>query len=319
MDFSWKILNCEGKSIIMKKLNGHIAAPFTPLFQDGTLNVEPIKEYADLLYRNHLDGVFLCGSSGEGALLSKEERMRIAERWIAVSEGRLKVIVHTGGTNSIDQQVIAAHAQEIGAYAISAMAPMFLGPKRIEELGKFCKTVSAAAPELPFYYYHIPGLNGINLPVMELLKFADKEIPNFTGVKYTHDNMYEFDQCFRYKNKKYDLLHGLDETYLSGLAYGCQSGVGGTYNHCFSLYRNMKKAFESGNLEEARAWQHKSHLFVNVLIKYRGNIIGGKRMMKFIGIDCGPNRQPLQTISEAEEKAMKTELEAIGFFDYCNK
>jgi N-acetylneuraminate lyase len=281
--------------------------------------LEPIGAYADFVHRNHLDGVFVCGSSGEGGLLSKEERMQVAEKWIEAAAGRLKVIVHTGGTNISDQQTLAAHAQDIGAYAISAMAPMFLGPKRIEELGAFCKTVSTAAPELPFYYYHIPDLNGINLPVMEVLKFADTEIPNFAGVKYTHDNMYEFDQCFRYENKKYDMLHGLDETYLSGLAYGCKSGVGGTYNHCYGIYKNMKIAFEKGDLDKARELQHQSHLFVNVLIKYRGNIVGGKRMMKFLGIDCGPNKQPLQTISDQEEKQMKTDLEEIGFFKYCNK
>lgn len=303
----------------MKKINGHIVAPFTPLNSNGSINLDPIGAYADFIHRNHLDGVFICGSSGEGGLLTKQERMLVAEKWMEVAGDRLKVIVHTGGTNIIDQQSIAAHSQEIGVYAIAAMAPMFLGPKRNEELGAFCKTVSNAAPELPFYYYHIPGLNGINLSVMDLLKFADEEIPNFAGVKYTHDNMYDFYQCMRYGNYKYDMLHGLDETYLSGLAYGCKSGVGGTYNHCYGLYENMKKAFEVGDLRKARELQHQSHLFVNVLIKYRGNIVGGKRMMKFLGIDCGPNRIPLQTISNEEEKVMKKELEDIGFFEYCNK
>jgi len=303
----------------MQKINGHIVAPFTPFHSNGSLNLSLIKKYADFVYRNHLDGVFICGSSGEGALLTSEERMQLAERWMEASGDRLKVIIHTGGTNIIDQQSIAAHAQKIGAYAISAMAPMFLGPKRIEELGAFCKTVSAAAPELPFYYYHIPGLNDIKLPVLDLLKYADDEIPNFAGVKYTYDNMYEFDQCFRYGNNKYDMLHGLDETYLSGMAFGCKSGVGGTYNHCFGLYKNMREAFNSGDLEKARSLQHQSHLFINILLKYRGNIVGGKRIMKFLGLDCGPNRLPLQTISEEEEKALKAELDDIGFFNYCNK
>jgi N-acetylneuraminate lyase len=303
----------------MNKINGHIVAPFTPLNSDASLKLGMIKPYAEFIVRNHLDGVFLCGSSGEGALLSRDERIKIAEEWVEAVGARLKIIIHTGGTNLVDQQYLAAHAQDIGVYAISAMAPMFLGPKRIEELGAFCQSVSKAAPELPFYYYHIPGLNGIDLPVLDLLKYADEEIPNFAGVKYTHDNMYEFDQCFRFRNYKYDLLHGLDETYLSGLSYGCSSGVGGTFNHCFGLYRGMRKAFENGNLDGARELQHQSHLFINILLKYRGNIIGGKRMMKFLGIDCGPNRLPLQTITDTEEKSMKKELEEIGFFDYCNR
>ena len=303
----------------MDKINGHIVAPFTPLNPDTTLNSDMIRPYAEFVIRNQLDGVFICGSSGEGALLTREERIRIAEEWMEVAGSRLKIIVHVGGTNLTDQQYLAAHSREIGAYAISAMAPMFLGPKRIEELGAFCKSVSLAAPELPFYYYHIPGLNSIDLPVLELLEYAFEKIPNFAGVKYTHDNMYEFDQCFRYRNYKYDLLHGLDETYLSGLSFGCNSAVGGTFNHCFGLYSGMRKAFDSGDLIRARELQHQSHLFINILLKYRGNIVGGKRMMKFLGIDCGPNRLPIQTITNEEEQYMKKELEDIGFFEYCNK
>ena len=82
--------------------------------------------------------------------------------------------------------------------------------------------------------------------------------------------------------------------------------------------KEWKEALEAGDLEKARALQHQSHIFINILLKYRGNIVGGKRMMKFLGIDCGPNRLTLQTITEEEEKAMRTELEDIGFFDFCN-
>ena len=113
----------------MKKINGYIVAPFTPLNSDGSVNPSLIESYAEFLIRNHLDGVFLCGSSGEGALLNQKERMKIAERWMEVVGTRLKIIIHTGGTNLVDQQYLSAHAQDIGVYAISAMAPMFLGPK----------------------------------------------------------------------------------------------------------------------------------------------------------------------------------------------
>ena len=85
------------------------------------------------------------------------------------------------------------------------------------------------------------------------------------------------------------------------------------------VYREMKEAFEKKDMERCRELQHQSHRFIEILGKYRGNLMGGKRMMKFLGLDCGPNRLPLQNISDAEEAAMKKELEAIGFFSYCNQ
>jgi len=302
----------------MKKIAGYIAAPFTPMKGNGDLNLDLVPEYADFLHRNGLDGAFVCGSTGEGALLSREERMALAEKWIAAAGERLKIIIHTGGCNLKDQQELASHAESAGAWAVAAMAPAFLPPKRKEELVAYCQTIASAAPGLPFYYYHIPGLNGVNLPVTELLNAVGDQIPNFAGVKYTHSNIYEFEECRYIAGGRFEMLWGLDEMFLDGLVYGNTSGVGGTYNHCFSLYRDMSKAYEKKDMERCRELQHLSHLFVNILIKYRGNLMGGKRMMKFMGMDCGPNRLPLQNISKEEEETMRSELDAIGFFNYCN-
>ncbi|MBT6763918.1 MAG: N-acetylneuraminate lyase, partial [Prolixibacteraceae bacterium] len=198
----------------MKKINGYVAAPFTPMKENGDINLDFIPEYADFLIRNGLDGAFICGSSGEGALLTREERMAVAEAWVDAAGDNLKVIVHTGGTNLTDQKTLAQHTQKIGAFGVAAMAPAFLPPRRNEEFVAYCKEIASAAPELSFYYYHIPPLNGFNMSVVELLKAVDKEIPNFVGVKYTHDNLYEFDQCKYVANGKFEMLHGLDETYL---------------------------------------------------------------------------------------------------------
>lgn len=303
----------------MKKINGYIVAPFTPMLDNGDVNLNLISEYSNFVKRNGLDGVFICGSTGEGALLTREERMAVAEKWIEVSNGKLKVIVHTGGTNVSDQKKLAAHAQQIGVWGIATMAPAFLPPKRNQEFVAYCKAVASSAPNLPFYYYHIPPLNNFNLSVLDFLKAVEKEIPNLAGVKFTDLNMYEFDQCRYIANGKYEMLWGLDEMFLDGLAFGNTAGVGGTYNHCFSLYKDMKKAFSENDMAKCQSLQHKSHEFCSILGKYRGNIMGGKRIMKFLGIDCGPNRIPLQTVSESEEIEIKKELDEIGFFEYCNK
>ena len=303
----------------MKHLNGYIADPFTPMHTNGDVNLDLIPDYAAFLERNALDGIFVCGSTGEGALLTREERMLLAEKWKYASGDKMKIVVHTGGTNLKDQQTLAAHAEKIGAWAVAAMAPAFLSPKRNEELLALCKTVAAAAPSLPFYYYHIPPLNGVNLSVLDLLESANKEIPNFAGVKFTSPGMFEFEQCRHVAGGKFEMLWGLDEMFLDGLAYGNHSGVGGTYNHCFSIYKHMSEAYALKEMETCRELQHKSHQFCDILGRYRGNIMGGKRIMKFLGLDCGSNRLPLQSISDQEERMIRKELDEIGFFDYCNQ
>ncbi len=303
----------------MEKIIGLIDAPFTPFHANGDVSLEPIRAYAAMLAKNGLKGVFINGSSGEGYMLTVEERMQLAERWMEVAPEGFKVIVHVGSCCLRDSVCLAAHAQQIGAWGIGSMAPPFPHIGRIEELVEYCETIAAAAPELPFYYYHIPAFNGAYLPMLDLLKAVDGRIPNFAGIKYTFESLYEYNQCRLYKNNKYDMLHGQDETILPSLAQGgAKGGIGGTTNYNGRCLVSIIDYWNKGDLESARKAQNYAQEVINVICHFRGNIVGGKRIMKLLGFDLGPNRVPFRNMTDEEEQQMKRELEAIDFFSHCN-
>ena len=304
----------------MEKIKGLINAPFTPFYENGEVNFEPIEAYANMLVKNGLKGVFINGSSGEGYMLTYDERIALAEKWVSVAPEGFKVIVHVGSTVVKDSNKLARHAQEIGAFGIGAMASPFPKVGRIEELVKYCEEIASGAPQLPFYFYHIPALSGVFLPMLPLLKAVDGRIPNFAGIKYTYESIYEYNQCMLYKGGKFDMLHGQDETILPVLAMGgAQGGIGGTTNYNGRELVGILDAWEKGDLETAREKQNFSQDVINVIVNYRGNIVGGKRIMKLIGLDLGKNRTPFRNMSDDEEASMKKELEAINFFSRCNK
>ena len=168
-----------------EKIHGLIDAPFTPFYENGEVNYEPIPAYAALLARNGLKGVFINGSSGEGYMLTEEERMKLAEAWVKAVPADFKVIVHVGSTCVKSSRRLAEHAQAIDAWGVGAMAPPFPKVGRIEELVKYCEEIACGAPELPFYFYHIPAFNGAFLSMLDFLKAVDGRIPNFAGIKYT--------------------------------------------------------------------------------------------------------------------------------------
>ena len=297
----------------MEKIQGLIDAPFTPFYPDGEVNYEPIAAYAEMLKKNGLKGVFINGSSGEGYMLTDDERKRLAETWIQHADKDFKVIVHVGSCCVKSSRELARHAAEIGAWGIGAMAPPFPKIGRIEELVKYIEEIAAGAPTLPFYYYHIPAFNGAFLPMVKLLEAVDGRVPNFAGIKYTFESIYEYNQCRLYKDGKFDMLHGQDETILPSLAMGgARGGIGGRE------LTAIIDCWNKGELEAAREHQNFSQEVINVICRYRGNIVGGKRIMKLIGLDLGKNRTPFQNLTDEEEQAMKRELEAIGFFDRCN-
>ena len=277
----------------MEKIIGLIDAPFTPFYENGEVNYEPIEAYCQLLVKNGLQGVAPQG---------------------------FKVIVHVGSTCVKSSKRLAEHAQKIGAWGIGAMAPPFPKVSRIEELVKYCEEIACGAPELPFYFYHIPAFNGAFLSMVAFLEAVDGRIPNFAGIKYTFESMYEYNQCRLYKNGKFDMLHGQDETILPCLAMGgAQGGIGGTTNYNGKELVGIIEAWKAGDLELARERQNFAQEVINVICHYRGNIVGGKRIMKLIGLDLGKNRTPFQNMTDEEEAAMKKELEAINFFERCNK
>lgn len=304
----------------MEKIIGLINAPFTPFLENGEVNYNLIPEYTNLLVRNDLKGVFINGSSGEGYLLTEEERMLLAEAWVNAAPKDFKVIVHVGSTVVKSSQRLAEHAQQIGAWGIGAMAPPFPKISRIEELVTYCEEIAAKAPHLPFYYYHIPAFNGAFLSMYECLKAVDGRIPNFAGIKYTFESLYEYNRCRRYADGKFDMLHGQDETILPSLAMGgAIGGIGGTTNYNGRCLAAIQDAWEKGDLEKARELQNFAQDVIGVICRYRGNIVGGKRIMKLIGYNMGLNRTPFQNMTEEEERQMKAELEAINFFERCNK
>ena len=200
------------------------------------------------------------------------------------------------------------------------MAPPFPKIGRIEELVKYIEEIATSAPTLPFYYYHIPAFNGAFLPMIKLLEEVDGRIPNFAGIKYTFESLYEYNQCRLYKNGKYDMLHGQDETILPCLAMGgAQGGIGGTTNYNGKELVGIIEAWKNGNIDLAREHQNFAQEVINIICHFRGNIVGGKRIMKLIGLDLGKNRTPFQNMTDEEEIKMKAELEAINFFERCNK
>ena len=304
----------------MEKIKGLIDAPFTPFYANGDVNYEPIPQYAAMLAKNGLKGVFINGSSGEGYMLTTEERMRLAEAWVAAVPEGFKVIVHVGSCCLRDSVRLAEHASKLGVWGIGSMAPPFPKIGRIEELVKYCETIAAAAPNLPFYYYHIPAFNGAFLPMTELLEAVDGRIPNFAGIKYTFESLYEYNRCRRYAGGKFDMLHGQDETILPCLAMGgAQGGIGGTTNYNGRCLTGILDAWAAGDLERARELQNYAQDVIDVICHFRGNIVGGKRIMKLIGLDLGPNRTPFQNLTDEEEARLRAELEAIDFFNHCNK
>ena len=302
-----------------QRLKGLIAATFTPMDAEGNINLKVIDSYTELMIRSGITGVFVCGTSGESASLITEERKRITSAWIKSAKGRLKVIVQVGSNSQLEAIELAGHAYESGADGIAAVAPSFFKPATAKDLVDFFAPIAAGAKELPFYYYHIPSMTSVFLPVPEILSEGKKIIPNLAGVKFTHNNQMEMLQCIQMDNGAFEVLNGFDELLLAGLALGVEAAVGSAFNYFSEVYLGIIEAFSKGHISKARELQMKSIEVVSIIAKYGGAVRTGKAIMNLLGIECGNCRLPIAPFSEEEYKLLNEDLNKAGFFDFKNQ
>ena len=298
------------------KTKGLIAAPFTPMLADYSINLDIIEDYANRLHLDGVVGAFICGTTGEAMSLSVDERLQIAERWMLKAPKELRVVVHVGHTALIECQRLAAHAQSIGADSFACMAPFFFKPNSAENLVQWCEQVAAAAPELPFYYYHIPSMTGVSIPVFDFLKIAADRIPNLVGVKFTYEDLEDFKRCLDFDDGRFDLLFGRDELLLRALAVGARGAVGSTYNFATPIYQKVFEAFAEGDQQSSENSQALAIKMIDTLIAGGPSPIATfKWFMKRVGVDCGPARLPLQNPTAEQIDKLENKLKAIGIYD----
>ena len=305
--------------MLIKHLQGLIAAPFTPMNQDGSLNVNLIPAYYEMLKANNVNGAFICGSTGEGVSMTNKEKKQVMEAWAACSknDADFTVMPLLGGTSIADCKELALHAKAIGMDAVSFTAPFYFKPADVTMLAKSCIEIASAVPDMPFYYYHIPVLTGVNFLMIDLLKAVDGKIPNFAGIKYTHEDFMDFLSCTQYAGGKYDMLWGRDENMLPALAVGAKGAVGSTFNYAAPLYYNLIDAFNNGELQKAQQLQEQSIDMIRLLGKY-GGIATGKAYMKLLGLDCGEFRLPVKNMTAEQFILFKKDTEQINFSSFCS-
>ena len=217
-----------------------------------------------------------------------------------------------------DCKVLAGHAQKIGADAIAVMAPFFYKPANVRDLVTFCAEIAAEAPKLPFYYYHIPSMTGVEFLIVDFLKMGGDEIPTLAGAKFSHSDLMDFSLCVNLDKGRFNMLYGSDQILVSALSLGADGAVGSTYNYAAPLYLQLIDAFKAGDMETARQKQVCSQEMVSFLFKY-GGLSTGKAIMKLVGLDCGGVRPPLHDLSKKQYNELASGLKSIGFFDYCSK
>lgn len=302
---------------MIQKLVGLVAATHTPFHTDGELNLAAVEKQAQHLHDRQIAAVFICGSTGESHSLTVDERLALAHRWSEVLQQgtRMNLVVHVGSNCLADARTMAAHAKTIGADAISALAPSYFKPKTLDTLIACCAEIASAAPEIPFYFYDIPALTGVQLSMPDFLAQAMERIPTLAGIKFTNPDLMAYQKCLQAQQERFDIPWGVDEYLLAALSLGAAGGVGSSYNFAAPIYQRMVSAFKQGDLSTARAEQYRSVRLIELLAGF-GYMGAAKALMSFLGVNVGPARLPNTNLTSPQNEQLRANLEQLGFFDW---
>ncbi|XP_077968348.1 N-acetylneuraminate lyase-like [Styela clava] len=300
-------------------LTGIVPAAFTPMQDDGELNLEMIDEYVNFLEKGKVSNVFILETSGEGCSLSLEERKKVTEKWISAAKRRIRnVIVHVGTQNLVDTKTLAKHAESIGAAGIATVSSFYFKPKTPKHLAIYLSEVAEAAPNTPMMYYHLLTITGVDFKIKEVIDEIEKiGVPNFAGVKFTSLDLCDFGRCIDCYGEKYSMCYGWDQQMSAALLMGAQSGVGSTYNYALKLYQRLYDACVRKDVKIATDEQYKSQRFISYLMTADLDIGMGKALMSRItGINVGPPRLPMLPTPKEQMDKIIGDLTNMEFFEW---
>ena len=289
---------------------GAYSAMFTPFFRqgekEGQLNEEAIERLVEYAVKTGLTGLYLTGSTGEGFLLSLDERKRVYNRAVKAAKGRLKLVAHVGCLNTDDACELARYAAKVGIDWVSSVAPVYFGQSFDAALDHY-KTISEAT-DLPFMVYAVLG----KLVPDQAARFFD--LKNVCGMKYTGHDYYDLGALLRKLNKPAIFFAGADQQVLNGFATGEFAGcIGSNDNHHPRQFVKICALAAQGRFLEARPYHNEVCRYIDMRNKH-GNIMSfHKNVMRYIGIDCGNPRRPAgKPLTQAEYDAFMAEVEALG-------
>ncbi len=292
-----------------KKLEGIIAATVTPVNEAGQLNVEGIVKLTHFLIAKGIHGLFPCGSTGEGILLSTDERKQVAEITVKETAGRVPVVIHTGSINLTEAIELTAHAREIGADGAALIPPYYYSIDEMTMLDYY-RTVARQAPDFPMYIYNIP-VNVKNAVSPRVVAQLQSEFPNIVGIK---DSSMDFMNFINFREAVPDdfcILMGNDAQIYASLLMGGSGAVAATATAFPEPVVEIYESLKAGDRERALKAQD---LVIKLRAIFRGytHIAPYKKALEFRGINAGVPHSPLRPLTAEESKKLKEQLEALN-------
>ena len=293
---------------IVKRFQGVYPALVTPVDDRGKIQTGALRDLMDWHLEVGVDGFYIAGGTGEGLLLTQDQRRALTDATVRAADGRAPIIVHVGHVSTRAAVDLARHAASAGADAVSAIPPIYYGTDPDSIVGHY--SAIASATPLPLIVYHIPAATHSQMTVSlmrELLR-----LPTVKGIKFSDYNHFLMRQIALLGSELL-VYSGNDEVFLSGLVMGANGGIGLTYNFMPQLFVGIYQAFHAGDLARARELQWKACAMIDVLLGISGSTLSAaKVLLRHLGFEVGEVRRPIRPLTRQDTDLVVGRMTELG-------
>jgi N-acetylneuraminate lyase len=286
---------------VADNLNGILPAVVTPLGERGEFLPEPFERLCGVLYGAGVDGLYVCGQTGEGLQQSPEQRKRVVDHAMRCTPKGRSVIAHIGAPSTAVAVDLARHAEAAGAHGVSSLPPA--GAYSMDEVRAYY-TAIASATSLPLFVYFFPAFAAAPKSLPDLVSLC--EIPNVAGLKFTSTDLYTLGEL---KRQGAVIFNGFDEILVAGLLMGADGGIGSFYNVCPGWFVELYRAACAGDWGRARTVQSRINEIITIGLRYPVQS-AVKEMLRWLDLDCGICALPRRQLSQAEISTLHESLAA---------
>lgn len=289
----------------LNKFRGVFCALNAIYDKEDNIDTEKIKALVKVYKSLGVKGVYACGSTGEGFLLSTKERKQVAQAVKEAAGDDFTVIVHVGCASTKESIELAKHAEEIGVDAVSAVPCVYYHLPA--ESVKLHWNSIIDSTSLPFIIYNIPQLTGFELTPALLKEMARNE--KVIGVKNSAEAVYTMERYRQAAGEDFIIFNGSDEQFAGGRIMGADAGIGGTYGCMPELFVRLDQLVNDKQYDKAKALQYKINDCIFDLLSCKSLYGAAKQVIsQRFGIECGDPRSPFLPVSYEEAKPVADKI-----------
>jgi 4-hydroxy-tetrahydrodipicolinate synthase len=290
-------------------VRGVICPMVTPFDAHNHIDHGCTHQLVDFLLARGVHGLMVGGTTGEGMLLSLEERKALCEMVVGHVAGRVPVIAHTGCIGTADTVDLTRHAASVGVTAVAMIVPYFFTFDD-ESLFTHYVTIANAVPDFPLFIYAFPG-NAKNDVSPVLLKRLRDAAPNIAGIKSSNPDLMRFQEYVEAGGDGFLPVNGVDGLMLPALALGAVGQVSGNANVFPEVFCGLYDAFMAGDVERARSHQRAVNR-IRRMLKDGLHPAYFKAALALRGVPASRVRPPMRELTEREMVELERGMHGLG-------